>query len=62
MIPCVLSDHPSNVVKRVGNRVSSGDPIAFQQDNDITHVEVPSSMTVLPIMCFTYTTLIWKAT
>jgi hypothetical protein len=52
----------SNVVNKVGEGVSSGEPIAFQQDRDMTHVEAPSSMMVLLMMCFVYTMSIWKAT
>ena len=58
MRPCDLNNPPSNVVNKVGYGVSSGDSISFYQDNEITHVEVPSSTTILQIMCLMYTTLI----
>jgi hypothetical protein len=45
---------PSKVVNKVGEGVSSGEPIAFQQDKDMTHIEAPSSTMVLLITCFTY--------
>jgi hypothetical protein len=47
IIMCGLKDHPSKVVKRVGEGVSSREPMDFQQDKDMTHVEAPSSMMVL---------------
>jgi hypothetical protein len=62
MRPCGLNDCPLNAIKRVGYGVSSWEPIYFQQHNDIMLVKAPSSMTILPIMCFSYTTIIWKAT
>jgi hypothetical protein len=62
MRPCNLNDHPSNLVKKVRDAVISRDPIDFQQYNEVMHIEAPSSMIVLPIMCFTYITLIWKST
>jgi hypothetical protein len=42
IIPCVQNNHSSKEIKRIGEGVSSGEPIAFQRDKDITHVEAPS--------------------
>jgi hypothetical protein len=39
-------------VRKVGDGASSGEPMDFQQDKDIMHVEAPSSTTILPITCF----------
>jgi hypothetical protein len=47
--PWGQNDHPWKVVKRVREGVSYGEPIAFQQDKNITHVKAPSSMTILLI-------------
>jgi hypothetical protein len=62
MRPCGLNEHPSKVVKSMQDEEILGEQMDFQQYNNITHVEVPSSMADLLIMCFEYTKLIWKET
>ena len=52
IILCGLRECPLNVAKRVGEGTGEGDPMAFQLDIDITHVEAPSSITVQKILVF----------
>jgi hypothetical protein len=47
--PWGQNDRPSKSVKRVGEGVSSGEPIDFQQDKEITHVNSRSLTMVLLI-------------
>jgi hypothetical protein len=47
--PWGWNDHPSKTIKRVGEGVIFGEPIDFQQDKDITHIESPSSTMILLI-------------
>jgi hypothetical protein len=46
MISFGLNERPSKVVRRLGDRDKTGWPIAFQNANDIMHVEATSSTTV----------------
>lgn len=45
-IPYGLKPCPSNSLKVVGDRLRSREPMLLQQDNDMTHVEDPSSIIV----------------
>ncbi len=54
IIPCGLQECPSNAVRRVGEGTTKGDPMAFEKDIDMTHVEAPSSIIVRKILIFQY--------
>ena len=60
-IPCSLKRCPSNDFNMVGDVVSSGDPNAFQHDNDIMQVVTPLSTTIQQIFFLRKPTMIWNA-
>jgi hypothetical protein len=45
--PCGRNERSLKAIKNVGEGVSSGELMAFHHDKDITHVEAPSSTTIL---------------
>ena len=61
-IPCGRKYIPLEAVSRVFDGTNYGDPNAFQQEINITHVEAPSSTTVPPVVFPPWTTSIEKAT
>jgi hypothetical protein len=56
--PCGLKDRPSNSINKVGYGASSCELMAYQQEKYMTHVEAPSSTTVLKMIFMLYTTCI----
>ena len=52
--------HPSKDFRVVGDFISSGEWMDFQQDKDKIEVEAPSSRTVLKTFFQTTLVMIWK--